>query len=297
MDIQTLQAFIAVADTGSFSQAAARLHLTQPAISKRVAALETNLDVRLFDRIGRSVQLTEAGRTLLPRARRILLELEDSRRALSRLGTQVSGPLRIGTSHHIGLHRLPPLLRDYCRRYPLVELDIAFLASESACEAVEHGELELAVITLPNAPPPALRSQMLWRDPLAVVVAQDHPLAQRTQVEAAELRREACILPPADTYTRQLIEAGLGAPLRPRLSPRDMESIRMLVGIGLGWGVIPHTLLDQPGLALLTVPGVALQRPLGAVLHRERSLSQAGIALLTLLESAQAQAADGPAAG
>lgn len=297
MDIQTLQAFIAVADTGSFSQAATRLHLTQPAVSKRVAVLETSLDVRLFDRIGRSVQLTEAGRTLLPRARRILLELEDSRRALSRLGTQVSGPLCIGTSHHIGLHRLPPLLREYCRRYPLVELDIAFLASESACEAVEHGELELAVITLPNAPPPALRSQPLWIDPLAVVVAQDHPLAQRTQIEAAELGHEPCILPPADTYTRQLIEAAWGASLHPRLSPRDMESIRMLVGIGMGWGVIPHTLLDQPGLTVLTVPGVTLQRQLGVVLHRERSLSQAGIVLLTLLESTQMSAADGSAAG
>ncbi len=296
MDIQTLQAFIAVADTNSFSQAAMRLHLTQPAVSKRIAALETSLDVRLFDRIGRNIQLTEAGRTLLPRARRILLELEDSRRALSRLGTQVSGPLCIGTSHHIGLHRLPPLLRKYCRRYPLVELDIAFLASESACEAVEHGELELAVITLPNAPPPALRSQPLWIDPLAVVVAQDHPLAQRTQIEAAELGREPCILPPANTYTRQLIEAAWGASLHPRLSPRDLESIRMLVGIGLGWGVIPHTLLDQPGLTVLTVPGVTLQRQLGVVLHRERSLSQAGIALLTLLESARTAAADGPAA-
>jgi len=297
MDIQTLQAFITVADTSSFSQAATRLHLTQPAVSKRVAALETSLDVRLFDRIGRSIQLTEAGRTLLPRARRILLELEDSRRALSRLGTQVSGPLCIGTSHHIGLHRLPPLLREYCRCYPLVELDIAFLASESACEAVEHGELELAVITLPNAPPPALRSQPLWIDPLAVVVAQDHPLAHRTQIEAAELGCEPCILPPADTYTRQLIEAAWGASLHPRLSPRDMESIRMLVGIGLGWGVIPHTLLDQPGLTVLAVPGVTLQRQLGVVLHRERSLSQAGIALLTLLESTQMPAADEPAAG
>ncbi len=93
MDLANLNAFIAVAETGGFSLAADRLHLTQPAISKRIAALEQQLDVRLFDRLGREIGLTEAGRALLPRAYQILNVLDDTRRALTNLNGEVGGRL------------------------------------------------------------------------------------------------------------------------------------------------------------------------------------------------------------
>ena len=127
MDLANLSAFIAIAESGSFSGAAERLFLTQPAISKRIAGLEQQLDVRLFDRLGREVTLTEAGRALLPRAYQILNVLDDTRRALTNLNGAVSGRLTLATSHHIGLHRLPPLLRVFTRQYPAVALDIQFM--------------------------------------------------------------------------------------------------------------------------------------------------------------------------
>jgi len=173
MDIAALKAFITVAETGSFSLAADRLFLTQPAVSKRVAVLERELDARLFDRIGRTVSLTEAGSALLPRARNILLELADSVRAISNLSGEVHGTLRFGTSHHIGLHRLPPALKQFTQLHPRVRMDIRFMDSEAACEAVEHGELELGVVTLPPHPSPNLTTRLVWSDPLAVVVAND----------------------------------------------------------------------------------------------------------------------------
>ena len=111
MDLANLNAFIAIAEAGSFSEAAERLHLTQPAVSKRIAGLEQQLDTRLFDRLGREVSLTEAGRALLPRAYQILYVLDDTRRALTNLNGEVSGRLTLATSHHIGLHRLPALKR------------------------------------------------------------------------------------------------------------------------------------------------------------------------------------------
>lgn len=107
MDLASLNAFIAIAEVGSFSRAGDRLHLTQPAISKRIASLEQQLGVRLFDRLGREVNLTEAGRALLPRAYQFLDVLEDTRRALTNLSGDVTGRLTLATSHHIGLHRLP----------------------------------------------------------------------------------------------------------------------------------------------------------------------------------------------
>lgn len=118
MDLANLNAFIAIAETGSFSGAGERLYITQPAISKRIAGLEQQLNVRLFDRLGREVSLTEAGRALLPRAYQILNVLDDTRRALTNLTGEVTGRLTLATSHHIGLHRLPPVLRAFTRATP-----------------------------------------------------------------------------------------------------------------------------------------------------------------------------------
>src|SRR5690625_2714527 len=151
MDPANLVAFLEVARTGSFSHAAASLHLTQPAVSKRISVLEQALDVALFDRIGRGVELTEAGHALLPRVQRLLADMEDIRRSISHREGPVRGTLRIGTSHHIVLHRLPPVLRAFAQRHPLVELDIHYVDSEEAYAQVAAGELELGLVTLPNA--------------------------------------------------------------------------------------------------------------------------------------------------
>ena len=118
MDLNELSAFVAVAEHESFSRAAAALHLTQPAVSKRIAALEADAGVRLFDRVGRGVRLTDSGRMLLPRALEMLASLADTRRMLRNTQGRVDGVLRLATSHHIGLHRLAPVLRAYKQRYP-----------------------------------------------------------------------------------------------------------------------------------------------------------------------------------
>jgi len=133
MDMANLSAFIAIAETGSFSGAGERLHLTQPAISKRIAGLEQQLDVRLFDRLGREVTLTEAGRALLPRAYQILNVLDDTRRALTNLTGEVSGRLTLATSHHIGLHRLPP------REFPLLRSLATELANYDGAAELDQG--------------------------------------------------------------------------------------------------------------------------------------------------------------
>ena len=166
MDTQSLQAFLAVADTQSFSRAAEQLHLTQPAVSKRIATLESQVGTRLFDRIGRRIALTEAGSVLLPQARRILFSVEDSRRALANLSGQVGGKLTLATSHHIGLHRLPPLLKQYTQRHPEVTLDLHFLDSEQAYQGVLDGTLEMAVVTLAPHPHEQLQVVELWRSVL-----------------------------------------------------------------------------------------------------------------------------------
>lgn len=288
LEIANLQAFIAVSENRSFSQAAAQLHLTQPAISKRIAALEAELANPLFDRIGRQVSLTEAGRALLPRAQAILEQVEDSRRAISNLAGKVAGRLVLGTSHHIGLHRLPPVLREYIHRYPEVELDIRFMDSEQACRAVEHGDLELAVVTLPPQPSALLHQISIWPDPLVLVSAREHPLCEAPRTDIAALARHPAILPARGTYTRSVIETALAAQgehIDVRMETNYLETIKMLVSIGLGWSLLPRTMLDEE-LVAHPIAGLAPLRHLGVVRHTTRTLSNSALALIERLEAA-----------
>ena len=290
MDTQFLTAFVEVAEAGSFTQAAERLHLSQPAISKRITALEDQIGQSLFDRVGRTVNLTDAGRTLLPYARKALQDIEDARRALSQLDGQVSGRLSIGTSHHIGLHRLPPVLGQFTRDYPQVDLDIHFMDSEIACQAVLAGKLELGIVTLPTQPLPQLQSRLVWPDPLVVVTAPDHPLAGRSQVSLTQLAEHPAVLPDEATYTHRIVTGALQAEgVKPhvRLATNYLETLKMLAGIGLGWSVLPESMLDDT-LARLNVPRLRLRRELGLVWHEKRTLSGGAQALMKLMPAARA---------
>ncbi|MCU7876633.1 MAG: LysR family transcriptional regulator [Candidatus Thiodiazotropha sp. (ex Lucinoma borealis)] len=285
MELNALRAFVQVAHDGSFSQAAESLYLTQPAISKRIAGLENELSIRLFDRMGRQVFLTEAGRHLLPRAKRIIHELTDIRRELSNLSGRIAGRLAMGTSHHIGLHRLPAVLRRYTDSNPQVELDIHFMESEKACQSVEHGELELAVVTLPLKPADALRSKTIWLDPLKVVVGMDHPLAKLHQVSLNELLHYPAVLPTRGTYTRTLVEQRISShhkQVNCSLATDYLETLKMMTTIGLGWSLLPEILLDDH-LVSLEVPELVLSRSLGIVTHRKRTLSNAAQVMREML--------------
>jgi len=285
MDISGLQAFVSVAENASFSAAADALHLTQPAVSKRIAALEAELNNRLFDRIGRQIQLTEAGRALLPRAQNIINEVQDSQRAISNLSTNVAGQLHIGTSHHIGLHRLPPVLRGYNQSFPDVELDMQFLDSEQACKAVLHGDLELGIVTLPPENTDPLTLIPLWNDPLHIVVSEEHTLASEKNIKLQSLANHPAVLPARGTFTREVIEDMLkpaDIKLQVRLSTNYLETIRMMVEIGLGWSVLPETMIHS-GLRSIKINNIQLSRQLGIVHHTERTLSNAAQAMCDLL--------------
>ncbi len=287
MDLANLNAFIAIAECGSFSGAGERLHLTQPAISKRIAGLEQQLNVRLFDRLGREVSLTEAGRALLPRAYQILNVLDDTRRALTNLTGEVSGRLTLATSHHIGLHRLPPVLRAFTKRYPAVALDIQFLDSEVAYDEILHGRAELAVITLAPEPHGLVRTVPVWDDPLDFVVAPEHPLALNGAVSLADIAYHPAVFPGGNTFTHHIVQRlfeaqGLTANIA--MSTNYLETIKMMVSIGLAWSVLPRTMLDDQ-VHSIALPGIQLSRQLGYIVHTERTLSNAARAFMALLDA------------
>jgi DNA-binding transcriptional LysR family regulator len=285
MDINTLNAFIAVAEQGSFSSACDTLFITQSAISKRIALLEQQLDKKLFDRIGRQVNLTSAGQALLPCAHKILMSLQDARTVIDNLDNHISGTLSLASSNHIGIHRLPNTLRQFNQTYPQVKLNLSFGESEAAYDGVVKGHLELALITLAPMPDPVICAQKVWTDTMHFVVSADHQLAKQQSVNLKALNQYQAILPGLQTFTRQntselFTQQGLA--LDVSMSTNNLDTIKMMVANGLGWSLLPMSMIDHQ-LKILNTDQPQIYRELGYIYHRDRTLSNAAKQFITLL--------------
>lgn len=287
METANLQAFIKVAETGSFSLAAQQLFLTQPAISKRIKLLEEQFGSRLIDRNGKYIHLTQTGIALLPKARQILQEIHTTQQLIADMEGSPMGSLSMATSHHIGLHRLPPVLRAYTAQYPDVDLDLSFMDSEQACQQIERNELEMAVVTLPFEQSERLEFTTIWLDQLKISCATDHPLSQLPAPTLEDLIRYPAVLPSVGTFTREAIEKALETvldELKVSLETNYLETIKMMVSVGLGWSILPQSMIDS-GLRVIEIPGFQSSRRLGIVLHKNRSHSKAVYAMLDLLNA------------
>ncbi|NKB97739.1 MAG: LysR family transcriptional regulator [Pseudomonadales bacterium] len=280
MNTVELETFLAVANHASVSAAANELHLTQPAVSKRIQSLEQTLGTPLFDRIGKKLHVTEAGKMFAGQAELVLSLWADTERKLHALTDEVAGTLSIATSHHIGLHRLAPALQTFTQRYPDVHLNLSFEDSEIAHGQVRHGEVELAVATLDPKGAPDLDIRPIWDDPLVFV----HKTSGAPSLH--ELAEQPCVLPGTGTYTGRIVLerfAQAGINLEPTMSTNYLETLSMLVSVGLGWSVLPLSMSDE--LEVLDVPGEPMHRTLGAIVNPHRAMSNASRAFLEVLES------------
>lgn len=285
MDFNQLTAFVTVAQLQSFSKAAEQLHLTQSAISKRIATLETTLDVMLFERFGQRIQLTEAGKTLLVDAKAILDKVGEMQRHSDMAKQVISGKLRIATSHHIGLYRLPAILQDFVKHYPKVQLDMHFTDSEVAYEEVSQGLFDFAIATLPHSPTPMIKTVPLWTDELVVMFAKNHAMYKENKLTATILAQYAAILPEKETFTRRIIDQVFnahGISYRLAFTTNYLETIKGMVEVGLGWSVLPKIMLSEK-LACLPLPDRPVSRQLGMMLHKNKVITPALSALIDLL--------------
>ncbi len=288
MDIQSLEAFLMVSELGSFSRAADKLFLTQPAVSKRVANLEQQLNTTLFDRIGRDVYLTEAGELLKSKARHIVDEVKDLQTTIGQISVDEVRQLSMASSHHIGLHYLGPILKRFTELNPLAQLDLRFMESEQAVESLLKREIEIALTTIPQRLNKDLTANTIWKDDLIFVVANDHPLSQKKgKLRLNELAHLTAILPDRQTTTFQIIEQIFSKhhiPLKRVISVNHLETIRTLVSHGLGWSLLPENLLDD-NIRTLEIDHVQLIRELGIIRHRGRTISRGAQALIDIVES------------
>lgn len=286
MNTTNLATFVAVMQTGSISSAAEKLYITQPAVSKRIKNLEDEFGTALFDTVGRSIIPTAAAYDLLPFVRRWLDDYEACKASLQHAKEVASGRLVIGTSHHIGLHHLAHVLKRFIQTYPAVQLEVRFVDSEEAHKAVLEGEISLAFLTLPPTFDRRLNYHTLWSDPLYFVTGTLSPLAQKSEVSLLQLAHYPAILPAANTFTSQITLAEFAKHnLRPyaTMSTNPLESIRMLVSVGLGWSVLPETLINQDLIKIDMAENIELQRHLGLVTNPNLTRSASMQALLSML--------------
>ncbi|WP_309043401.1 LysR family transcriptional regulator [Marinobacter sediminicola] len=284
MDSNALKAFLTIVDQGSFSEAAERLHLTQPAISKRLAALENQLGTSLIDRSHRQIRLTDSGSRLLPHARKILDEIHNARIALSPESGLLEGELQIIASHHIGLHHLPKWLRRFKREYPQITINLQFMESDAAYEQMRKRNADLAFVTLSDSMLPNFKVYAQWGDPMAFVAGVDHPLSKVAQPKLADLAKHPALLPDTATSTyrtvsRLFLEKNL--PLQPQMPTNYLETLKMMTSVGLGWSVLPLRMVDE-SLKVLNVKQ-PVSRVLGGIGLTDRQPGNAAKALLGIV--------------
>lgn len=286
MNTTNLTTFITVMQTGSISGAAEKLFITQPAVSKRIKNLEDEFRVTLFDTLGRGIVPTAAANELLPHAKRWLDDYDNFKINIQNSQQTISGKLVIGTSHHIGLHHLPPVLKQFIQTYPSVQLEVHFVDSEAAHKAVLDGELSLAFLTLPPVYDKRLTYHTLWSDPLFFVTGTLSPLAKKSNVTLEQLAHYSAILPAANTFTSQITLAEFAKQnLKPyaTMTTNPLESIRMLVSVGLGWSVLPQTLINHELATIDMAKDLELQRYLGVVINPSLTRSASVDALMQML--------------
>jgi LysR family transcriptional regulator, hydrogen peroxide-inducible genes activator len=247
MEIHQLRYFVAVAEERSFSRAAAREHVAQPSLSQQIQKLEAEMDQRLFDRLSRTVVVTEAGKCLLEYARKILVEIAEARRCLDDLKQEVAGRLSIGAILTMAPYVLPKLIRKFQAHYPKVEVEILEDTTESLALRLEDGTLDLAIMSTCQQSP-ALEPRRLGDEPLLVLLSKRHRLAKKKNIEWSDLEPEKfLLLHEVHCLSAQVCALLAAHDLRPELALRgaQLATIAEMVATGLGVSFVPQMMVEH----------------------------------------------------
>ena len=276
VSMRQLRAFLAVASHRHFRRAADALHLTQPAVSRLIADLEAELDVRLFDRSTREVVPTEAGRYLEQAASRVLDELDG---VLAQVRTQsdpLRGRVRLAAVPTLAAGLVPGCIALCATTHPAIEIILRDQSQAQVLDAVRGGEVDFG-LTVEPATPEAFDVETILRDPFRVVCRADHPFATKRHVAWKALEHEPLILLDHASGSRRLIDtafASRGIPIRVALEVGHPHTAFRMVEAGLGVTVTPALSLDalRPGLVAVNL-SPEVYREVTLIRRRARSLS------------------------
>lgn len=256
IELRHLRYFLAVAEAAHFTKAAARLHVTQPTLSHQIRQLEGQLNLPLFDRIGRRVRLTAAGELLLPHARRVLRELETAQAALAELHGLKRGALKVGIMQTVNACVIPEIVARYSAAHPGIHVTCSEMAVDDIESGLESGHLDLGISFLPPTRD-SLEGEKLFSEELVVVAPVGHALTRRRKVRVRELASVPLVLLAPKYCTRQLIDrafATAGARPDVKVEMNSVESILATVRQSGLPSVLPSLALCRRDDGLAAVP-------------------------------------------
>ncbi len=295
MTLEQLRIFVAVAEREHATRAAQDLNLTQSAVSMAVANLEARYATKLFDRIGRSIVLTEAGRVFLTEARAVLARAAAAETVLADLAGMKKGRLSLAASQTVAAYWLPPLIHMYRQRYPGVAVTLSIANTESVAAMVRDGGADIGIVE-GEIDDPALNVITVARDEMVLVVSADHPWTREGVVSTMDLTTTPWVLRETGSGTRSTLETALSAA---GLGPKDLdiaielasnEAVRTAVEAGAGATVLSR-LVANSGLAsgsLVEINFPLPARRFSALRHKERHFTNAAEAFLGLVRETPA---------
>ena len=289
MEVRQLQTFCILAEELNFTRTAERVHTVQSNVTSQIKLLEAELEVPLFDRLGKRVVLTEAGRRFRPYAERALAAMDQGHRAV-KFGTEPAGPLHIGTPESMLTYRLPEVLKVFRKQYPKVDLIFHPDSQERLADALESGKLDLAISMSRRFGGPQLNSISMRTEDICLFTTPDHPLVKTKKVYAKDLMEQTLLLTEAGCGYRMMLEMQLAAAMvRPQNVTEfsSIEAIKQCVNAGMGIGFLPEIAiaseLKKRQFAVLNWQGANTSIATSIVWHKDRWMSPAMQAFLDVV--------------
>jgi DNA-binding transcriptional LysR family regulator len=285
-DLRHIRAFLALARAGSFTRAAAELHMSQPTLTVQIQQFESALGIKLFDRNKRHVALTQAGRDLLVPLERILIDVEAITTSAEELLEHRRGLVTVAALPSVAAGLLPRAIRKLSESYPGISVRVYDGVASTVAAMVKTGQVDFG-ITSQTYGDRELTSQVLIMDRLCAVVAAAHPLAKKRSMSLRELAKHPLILMVKDSSSRQIVDMAFdreGLVSNVAYEATYGTTVAGMAHAGLGVGVLPESMAAPSRLHQLRIRGEALTRRIGIIMRAGRSLSPTADRLKQLLE-------------
>lgn len=281
METHQLRYFLAVAQAGSFTQAARQCNVSQPSLSIQVAKLEDELGGPLFERTRKGGRLTARGETFLPRAKAILEQMESAREDAKALSGLTLGKVSLGCMPTTGAHLLPPILTAFRKAYPKIQVHLKEESSPDLARDLEQGEIELAILDEAGLRP-GLDHQTILTEELLLALPAKHPLAGKNALSLKQAAEEPFILmKPGHGFRQITLDLYRKAGLEPKVvfESGGIETVQAMVSAGLGISLVPQMVAKFAGVSYASVSAPKAARTLSLAWRKKARLSPASEAL------------------
>jgi DNA-binding transcriptional LysR family regulator len=298
LDTHQLRVFLAAAETLNFSQAAKRLHMSQPSVTQHIRNLETHFEMQLFVRAGRKMTLTEAGVTLLPMARDLVLAAVRADETMDTLKQEIHGSLWIACTTTPGKYILPTIMADFLKKYPKVEASISVSNRNDAMELLNEGKAQIIVSSVFSYHPD-IEFHNFLSEPLVLIVPKNHPWTRRESINLDELRKANIILRESSAGSYMVVRDGLAQKgfdindLHRILTLGNSEAIAFAVQEGVGVGFVSMLVAQKivkDQVAIVKIDGLELSQNIYIGQHRRLPSTSAQVAFWKMATEPQSEA-------